>query len=163
VREEEDVPEPIPRTTARVLPVNEHGEVLLLQDQDPAHPGVLRWGSIGGATDAGETLVDAALRELKEETGIEVEATELTAPFLRSTYEFSWGGTPYRSDSTFFGLLLDRDVPISFDHLEEAEVGNVFAAAWWLPSDLARDGNAISDEMPAIMEAAVAAVLGSRR
>jgi 8-oxo-dGTP pyrophosphatase MutT (NUDIX family) len=160
-----DVPEPIPRTTARVLPVNEEGEVLLLQDQDPALPGVLRWGSIGGAVDEGETLIDAALRELREETGIEVAATELTEPFLRSTYDFTWGwgGTAYRSDATFFGLLLDRDVPISFDHLEELEVGNVFAAQWWLPGDLARRGDAVSEDMPTIMEAAITAVLGSSR
>jgi hypothetical protein len=49
------VPEPIRRTTARVLPVNTQGEALLLQDQDPS---------------------------------------------VRA----------YHSDSTFFGLLLDREV-----------------------------------------------------
>ena len=47
--------EPIPRVTARVLPVNPDGEVLLLQDVDPAVPGVLRWGTIGGALDPGES------------------------------------------------------------------------------------------------------------
>ncbi len=30
--------EPIPRVTARVLPVNPDGEVLVLQDLDPAVP-----------------------------------------------------------------------------------------------------------------------------
>jgi 8-oxo-dGTP pyrophosphatase MutT (NUDIX family) len=157
------VPQPIPRTTARVLPVNLDGEVLLLQDQDPARPGVLRWGSIGGAADEGETLVEAALRELHEETGIVVPASELTAPFLRSTYDFSWGGTPYRSDATFFALLLDRDVEISFANLEEAEVGNVLAARWWHPEDLQRAGGAVADDVPEIMVAAVHAVLGVRR
>jgi hypothetical protein len=36
----ESIP-PIHRVTARVLPVNAAGEVLLLQAQDPAHPGDL--------------------------------------------------------------------------------------------------------------------------
>jgi 8-oxo-dGTP pyrophosphatase MutT (NUDIX family) len=152
--------EPISRVTARVLPVNVEGEVLLLQDQDPAFPGVRRWGSIGGAVDDGESLVDAALRELREETGIEVAAGDLTEPFLRTTYDHSWAGTPYRSHSTFFGLLLDRATPITFDHLEPAEVGNVFEARWWRPADLARDGGGVSDDMPAIMQSAVRAVLG---
>ena len=75
------MPEPIRRTTARVLPVNVEGEVLLLQDQDPAHPGVLRWISIGGAVDDGESLVEAALRELREETGIEAEPVSVLAIF----------------------------------------------------------------------------------
>jgi 8-oxo-dGTP pyrophosphatase MutT (NUDIX family) len=157
------VPEPIRRTTARVLPVNARGEVLLLQDQDPAVPGVLRWGTIGGAVDEDETLVGAALRELREKTGIEAEPKELTEPFLRSSYDFSWDGTPYRSDSTFFGLLVDRDVPISFEHLEQAEVGNVVAARGWLPDDLARAGVAVSEDLPSIMRAAVRAVLGGER
>jgi 8-oxo-dGTP pyrophosphatase MutT (NUDIX family) len=157
------VSEPIRRTTARVLPVNLEGEVLLLQDQDPAVPGVLRWGSIGGAVDEDESLVDAALRELREETGIEVEPTELTEPFLQSSYDFSWAGMSYRSDSTFFGLLLDRDVPISFEHLEEAEIGNVLAARWCFPDDLASEGGAVSEDMPPIMRSAVRAVLGGVR
>jgi 8-oxo-dGTP pyrophosphatase MutT (NUDIX family) len=156
------VTEPIRRTTARVLPVSVDGEVLLLQDQDPAHPGVLRWGSIGGAADEGETLVEAALRELHEETGIVVPASELTEPFLRSSYDFSWDGTPYRSDSTFFALPLERGVEISFAHLEEAEVGNVLAARWWRPEDLQRAGGAVADDLPEIMMAAVHAVLGVR-
>lgn len=157
------MPEPIRRTTARVLPVNVEGEVLLLQDQDPAHPGVLRWISIGGAVDDGESLVEAALRELREETGIEAEPSELTSPLLRSTYDHSWDGTAYRSDSTFFGLLLDRDVPVTFAHLEEAEIGNVVAAQWWRPADLADAGGAVADDIPEIMEAAVRAVLGGAR
>ena len=48
--------EPIPRVSARVLPVSPEGEVLLLQDLDPAVPGVLRGGTIGGAVDQGESL-----------------------------------------------------------------------------------------------------------
>src|SRR4051812_12114582 len=113
------------RPTARVLPVSPDGEVLLLQDQDPAHPGILRWGSVGGAADPGESLVEAALRELHEETGIEVGSDELTGAFHRRTYEFSWAGRSYVSDATFFALPMEREVEISFDFLERAEVGNV--------------------------------------
>ena len=69
--------EPTLRVTARVLPVNHRGEVLLLLDQDPGRPGVARWGTIGGAVDPGETLHDAAVREMHEETGIRIEAADL--------------------------------------------------------------------------------------
>ncbi|MFB9315704.1 hypothetical protein [Nocardioides plantarum] len=44
------------RPTARVLPVSPGGAVLLLQDQDPAHPGILRWGSVGGAVEVDHVL-----------------------------------------------------------------------------------------------------------
>jgi 8-oxo-dGTP pyrophosphatase MutT (NUDIX family) len=149
------------RLTARVLPVSDAGEVLLLQDQDPAEPGVLRWGSIGGAVDAGESLVDAALRELREETGIEGTSGALTA-FHRFTYEFSWDGADYVADATFFAMPLDRDVDVSFEGLEPAEIGNVVAARWWTASDLERDGTAVAAEMPEIMRAAVRAVRAVR-
>jgi 8-oxo-dGTP pyrophosphatase MutT (NUDIX family) len=146
------------RLTARLLPVSPDGAVLLLQDQDPARPGILRWGSIGGAVDDGESLVDAALRELREETGLVVGPEALTAPVHRSTYEFSWDGRSFVADSTFFATVMARDVEVSFGGLEPAEVGNVVAAGWWTPEALEADGTAVAQDLPDIMRAAVAAV-----
>lgn len=147
-----------PRLTVRVLPVCPAGEVLLLQDQDPAHPGVLRWGSIGGAVDDGETLLEAAVRELREETGIEVPTQRLSEPIHRSDYEFSWNGRHFLTDSTFFAMPLARDVAVSFDGLEPSEVGNVLAARWWTPEDLAADGTAVSPELVPVMVTAIATI-----
>jgi 8-oxo-dGTP pyrophosphatase MutT (NUDIX family) len=155
--------EPIPRVSARVLPVCPGGEVLLLQDLDPAVPGILRWGTIGGAVDHGESLQQAAVREMREETGLIVDPATLTPAFLRSTHDFSWNGTLYRSDNTFFAMPLARDVEVSFDHLEPDEVDTVIAWQWWRPGDLAEAGGMVADDLPEIMAAAVSAVLGARR
>jgi 8-oxo-dGTP pyrophosphatase MutT (NUDIX family) len=152
--------EPIPRVSARVLPVSPQGEVLLLQDLDPAVPGVLRWGTIGGAVDPGESLEQAAVREMREETGLDVDPAHLTAPFLRTMHEFSWDGIVYRGDNTFFALPLGRDVEVSFDHLEPDEVDTVVAWQWWRPADIAAAGGMVVDDLPEIMAAAVDAVLG---
>ena len=113
------------RIAARVLPVSPDGAVLLLQGQDPARPGDLHWVSIGGAVDPGETLAEAAVRELLEETGIVVEPSELVGPIAEGVHPFSWDGVDYVSESTFFALALDRSVEVSFDGLEAGEVGNV--------------------------------------
>ena len=153
--------EPIPRVSARVLPVSPHGEVLLLQDLDPAEPDVLRWGTIGGAVDPGESLQEAAVREMHEETGLVIDPADLTAPFHRSTREFSWAGVRYRSDNTFYALPLARDVEVSFDHLVPEEVDTVVAWGWWTPEALAADGGLVADDLPAILAAAVDAVRGS--
>jgi 8-oxo-dGTP pyrophosphatase MutT (NUDIX family) len=155
--------EPIPRVSARVLPVSPVGEVLLLQDLDPAVPGVLRWGTIGGAVDHGESLQQAVVREMREETGLVVDPKILTEPFLRSTHDFSWNGTLYRGDNTFFAMPLARDVEISFDHLEPEEVDTVVAWQWWTPTGLAEAGGMVVDDLPEIMAAAVSAVHGAGR
>ncbi|WP_180933394.1 NUDIX domain-containing protein [Nocardioides ungokensis] len=100
---------PIHRTTARVLPVSARGEVLLLQGRDPARPTDLHWVSIGGAVDGGETLVEAALRELQEETGIRAAASDLTPPVHRGptrsagtawTTSATGRSSPWRSSTT---------------------------------------------------------------
>ena len=151
--------EPIPRVSARVLPVSADGEVLLLQDQDPTYPGVLRWGSIGGALDPGETHQQAAVRELYEETGLVADAAQLSPAFHRSTRDFSWDGVAYRSDNTWFALPMARDVEVSFDHLVPEEVGNVFASGWWTPQALTADGGAVAEDLPGLMALAVETVL----
>lgn len=151
---------PVHRIAARVLPVSSDGEALLLQGRDPARPDDLHWVAIGGAVEPGESLVDAVLRELVEETGITATATDLTVPVHAGDYAFSWGGVDYLSRSTFFAMPLERGVCVSFAGLEPGEIGNLLRAAWWNADDLAADGSAASPDLPDIIRAAVAAVEG---
>jgi ADP-ribose pyrophosphatase YjhB (NUDIX family) len=51
---------------------NEHGELLLMRRTDNDN-----WALPGGAMDLGETMTEAAVRETKEETGIDCEVTGL--------------------------------------------------------------------------------------
>lgn len=63
------------------------GRVLLqLRDGEPGAPAAFSypglWSFFGGGVEAGETLREAALRELEEETGL-VVSTEALAPYAR--------------------------------------------------------------------------------
>ena len=80
------------RQTARVLPVNPEGRVLLLHGWDPHHPEAPFWFTIGGGAEQGESLRDAATRELREETGIVIDSAALGEPIAHNTVEFSWNG-----------------------------------------------------------------------
>jgi 8-oxo-dGTP pyrophosphatase MutT (NUDIX family) len=149
------------RVCARVLPVNPAGEVLLLHGWDPAVPDEPYWFSIGGAIDAGESLVDAAVREMREETGIRIAPTALSGPIAREDAEFDWGMWRLVQDQTYFALALGHDhTEISFDGLEPIERTSIDAAAWWTPEALEADGSAANVRLPAIMRDAVRTVRG---
>lgn len=152
----------VQRPSVRVLPVDREGQVLLLLGRDPARPAETYWLTIGGGVGAGESLRDAAVRELAEETGIRVLSAQLVGPFHRAAHAFSYDGLDYTSDSTFFAVAVD-DVQITFAGLEEGEIGNILEAKWWAPADLVDGMTSSSLDLPAVARAAVDAVRGSDR
>ena len=58
--------------SANAVVVNDAGEILLIRRSDNDN-----WALPGGAMDLGESLVDTAVRETLEETGVRVEVTGL--------------------------------------------------------------------------------------
>jgi ADP-ribose pyrophosphatase YjhB (NUDIX family) len=58
--------------SVNVVVVNDTGEILLIRRSDNDN-----WALPGGAIDLGESVVQAAIRETKEETGIDCEITGL--------------------------------------------------------------------------------------
>ncbi|WP_423465003.1 NUDIX domain-containing protein [Promicromonospora sp. MS192] len=60
--------------------VNNDGKVLL-QERGDREGGV--WGFPGGAVEVGETLAEAAVREVREETGLEVNLNSLLGVYSK--------------------------------------------------------------------------------
>lgn len=58
--------------SVNVVVENDKGEILMIRRTDNGN-----WALPGGAIDLGESVAEAAVRETKEETGIEVEITSL--------------------------------------------------------------------------------------
>ncbi len=65
---------------------NQKGEVLLQRRGDSN-----KWGFPGGAIELGETPEMAVIREVKEETGLEVEVTELLGIYTDCDMEYASG------------------------------------------------------------------------
>lgn len=126
---------PLRRYTARVLPVDSQGRVLLLHGFDPLHPEVTYWFTIGGAAEGAETLQEAAVRELREEVGIVASAGDFTGPLETSTIEFAFAEYDIVQDQTFFGVEVG-DAEVSFEHMEEIEKVTTIEYRWWSVADL---------------------------
>lgn len=62
-------------TVAVLAVVERDGKLLLVRRANAPDRGL--WGFPGGRVEPGETLVDAAVRELREETGVEASAEDV--------------------------------------------------------------------------------------
>lgn len=65
--------------TQEVLIVVRRGEEYLVVHRSPQNDAY--WHQIAGGVELGETFAEAAVRELREETGLEAELEPLDAPF----------------------------------------------------------------------------------
>jgi ADP-ribose pyrophosphatase YjhB (NUDIX family) len=102
---------PILRPAARVLVIDEQDRLLLLLAN--VADGV--WITPGDALEPGETAEQAALRELREETGI--DSAELSPCVWTRVHHFVWGGQRYEQQERFFVARMEAPT-ITFDGWE---------------------------------------------
>jgi dATP pyrophosphohydrolase len=95
-------------------------EVLLIERAD--RPGF--WQSVTGSLEAGEKCVETALREVREETGIDASRYELVDWRIQNRFEIfrRWGsrfapGTTHNTEHVF-GLTVPGRVPVVLEPRE---------------------------------------------
>ncbi|MDP1926499.1 MAG: dihydroneopterin triphosphate diphosphatase [Thiobacillus sp.] len=108
------------------------GQVLLMERADA--PGW--WQSVTGSQDAGETLAQTAIREIREETGLDASQFALTDWGIENRYEIyeRWrhryaAGVTHNTEHVF-GLCLPRTLPVTLAPREHLQYR-------WLPRDTA--------------------------
>ena len=136
--------------SVNVVVVNDAGDVLMIRRSDNDN-----WAVPGGAIDLGESMVQAAIRETREETGIECEITGLVGIYTdpkhvilytsngEARQEFSilltgvpTGGQPTPSSESsevrwvprdeLLGYQLDRSMRLRIEHYLAGRSGSPY-------------------------------------
>jgi ADP-ribose pyrophosphatase YjhB (NUDIX family) len=133
--------------SVNVVVTNADGEVLLIRRSDNQN-----WAVPGGAIDLGESMAQAAVRETKEETGVDCEITGLVGIYTDPKHVILYtsngevrqecsivltaratGGVPTRSDESsevrwvppaeLDGYSMDRSMRLRIGHFLERHAG----------------------------------------
>jgi 8-oxo-dGTP pyrophosphatase MutT (NUDIX family) len=124
------------RLAGRVLVVDSSARVLLLHGYDPAEPGEPYWFTVGGGAKPGESLTEAAARELREETGLVVQPSDLGAPVWHEVTEFGFDGTRYRQEQDFFLWRAGKSPEVRTEGMADEEAAFVDGHRWWSVAEL---------------------------
>ena len=143
------------RDCARVLLLDGKQRVLLIECRSPDDPERRFWITPGGGAEPGESLQDAARRELWEETG-DMEARIGPAVWTRR-HAFAWDGRWIDQRETFFlartPVVAARPAALGAD-----EASFIERLRWWTLADLeaARDATTFAPRrLPALLRALV--------
>ncbi len=124
------------RITARVVLLDSEDRILLMKGRlpsDPTAPGA--WFTVGGGVEPGESLVEAALREIREETGF-ADARVGEVLWRGEQIHHDRKGRPVLVRETFLLARCAGGEPVrdGWQALEQEFVDDI---RWWTPAGLA--------------------------
>lgn len=134
------------RETARVILCKPNAEIFMLKTHfDPEVGLPPRWITPGGGIDAGETVIQAAVRELAEETGIEVQPEDLGEMVWKTSGRWDWAdGQNHHTFVDHFYLLRVENFVLNTDGWTQDEIRDVVEHRWWQLGDLRDSGEPVS-------------------
>jgi 8-oxo-dGTP pyrophosphatase MutT (NUDIX family) len=129
----------ITRHAARVALVDHAYRLLLLHSHDPQRPARGTWWELpGGGLRRGEDAAAAALRELREETGID-RGVRIGPCVWTRTVELPY--TPLRQvERIHVAWLDDPNAPRAEVTMDALEAGTRLGERWWTLDELAASG-----------------------
>lgn len=120
----------------RVILVDTEDRLLLFRDSDPGlTPVPTFWITPGGGVDPGETDLEAAVREVEEETGLVIAASDLVGPLAERVVVHGFSDVVTTQDELFWFVRCPA-FEISTDGHTQDEIATLTAHHWWSRAEL---------------------------
>ena len=133
----------IERRAARVVLLAPDGRVLLQHGFDPGRPEDGTWWlTPGGGLNDGESIEDAAVREVQEETGFRLAPEELGPVVATRVCSFPFEGRRYRQSESFFAAHVKPFTP-QHHGWDEVEQRALLDHRWWSLAELRATDEAV--------------------
>lgn len=124
---------------------NSNHEIFLLRTHfDPEVGLPPRWITPGGGIDSGESVLEAAVRELREETGIQVGSEALGELIWRTEGRWNWAdGENHNTFVDHFYKLQVSDFELDISGWTDDELRDVVEFRWWSVPELLATGELV--------------------
>lgn len=134
------------RETARVMLIDEQNRIFLLKTHfDPEVGLPPRWLTPGGGMDEGETTLQTAVRELLEETGLNIDPEVLGDPVLVASGRWDWAdGLSYHTyKDTIYEYRVSNFQPDTSGFTQD-EHRDILEFRWWTIEELLASEEALA-------------------
>jgi len=145
------------RSTARLIVADEHDAVLLFLTYGRSHDVPPRWITPGGGVDPGEDFRAAGVRELREETGVVIDA--LPEPFRVVDLDVDTAWHPYELGHwAWFAIRTGRFEPSDAGWMPDERV-DIVEHRWWTADELEASGEPYEpDDLPGLIREGIGTI-----